>query len=365
MRTTSAINFYCRESKTTKDGYAPLECSVTISGQRKFLNLPMKFKPSEFNKRRPSQTIVEAMDLWRDRINGWMIEMMRERMVITAQSLREVIQQGGVNAYTVGRLFDDYLALLRKRIGVDLTETTYRKYELVAQKALSFADRDADVSTLTPSLIQTITADFRALYDASTAAGYLTRLKTFIKYGMDCGKIKINPFQGIKIQKPIKPIKYLTEEEVEKLQTLCLEPRLQRCLDLFLIQCGTGMAYTDLMDFKQEDLRMEGEHYYIHKERNKTGKPFTALVMPFAVPIIKHYITLPKISNQKYNKNLKSIDPKLTTHMGRRTYATMLVNRGVDINTVAAALGDNPQIASRYYAKVFDSTIVQTIAKAV
>ena len=364
MRTTSAINFYCRESKATKDGYAPLECSVTISGQRKFLNLPMKFRPSEFNKKKPSPTIIEAMDLWRDRINTYMIEMMKERMVITAQSLRTVIQKGGVNSYTVGQLFSDYLTLLRKRIGIDLKETTYRKYEIVAQKALKMAHTDADVSTLTPDLIQTIVSDIRANYDPSTAAGYCTRLKTFIKYGMDNGHIRINPFQGIKITKPQKPIKFLTEDEIKVLLQMNLEPRLQRVLDLFLISVGTGLAYTDLMDFKREDLRKEGEHYYICKQRNKTGKTFTALVMPFAVPIIFHYVTLPRISNQKYNKNLKSIDPRLTSHMGRRTYATMLVNRGVDMNTVAAALGDNPAIAAKYDAKVFDSTIVQQLQKA-
>jgi integrase len=119
------------------------------------------------------------------------------------------------------------------------------------------------------------------------------------------------------------------------------------------------MAYTDLMDFHRDDLRKEGEHYYISKSRNKTGKTFTAVVFPFAVPIILHYQTLPTISNQKYNKYLKEIDTRLTTHMGRRTYATMLANRGVDMSVVASALGDDVQVASRYYARVFTKTIIK------
>ena len=360
MRTTSAIQFYVRTSKASKDGYSPLECSVSICGQRKFVNLPMKFRAEEFNKKRPSKEILQALDLWRNRINGYMVQMLREGMVITAQTLREVIQQGGVNTYTVGRLFDDYLILLSKRVGIDLTAATYRKYQIVADKALKYIHRDADISSITPALIQTIAADFRALYDPSTTVGYLTKLKTFMKYGMDNGKIRVNPFQGVKIQRPLKPIKALTETELNGLLNKCCDSvRLQKVLDLFLIQCGTGMAYSDLMDFSPEDMKQEGDYYYICKQRNKTGKTFTALVMPFAVPIIQHYKTLPKISNQKLNKNLKLIDKRLTSHMGRRTYATLLVNNGVDMHIVAAALGDHPAMAAKYYAKVFDSTIIQ------
>ena len=284
--------------------------------------------------------------------------MLRENMVITAETLREVIQQGGVRTYTVGRLFDDYLILLRKRVGIDLKDTVYRKYELVAEKALKYVHRDADISKLTPHLIQTIISDWRGLYDPSSLCGMATRLKSFIRYGMDNGHITINPFQGIRLSKPVKPIKFLTEDEVMNLLALSLEPRLQRVLDLFLIQCGTGMAYADLCNFTLDDLRQVSDYQYISKERVKTGKTFTAIVFPWAVPIIKHYKTLPVISNQVYNRYLKEINSSLTSHMGRRTYATLLYNKKVSMDAVAAALGDNPQIAAKYYAKVFDTTIL-------
>lgn len=359
MRTTSSISFFCRESKVNRNGYAPLECSVTLSGQRKFLNLPMKFKPSDFNRKRPNQEIVEALDLWRSRINSYMVDMMKMGMVITSDSLRQVIQQGGVRAYTVGRLFDDYLRILQKRVGVDLKPTVYRKYELVAERALKFLNRDADVSTITPHMIKTIEVTWRAQFDPSTLVGYLTRLKTFITYGRDNGLITVNPFQGIRITKPVKPIKALTEEEVMNLLGMSLEPRLQRVLDLWLIQAGTGMSYSDLMDFEIGDLKKEGEYFYLSKMRNKTGRVFTALVLPFAEPIIFHYVTLPKISNQVYNRYLKEIDPRLTTHMGRRTYASILAARGCDMNVVSAALGDNLSTASKYYIKRYESQLVK------
>ena len=359
MRTTSSIQFYCRKSKANREGLSPLEVSVSISGQRKFLNLPMKFRSEDFNKRKPSPEIVEALDLWRNMITQYQIQMLKEGIPYTAGNLRTVIQNGGVKAYTVGDLFNDYLKILKSRVGIDLKESVYRKYELVAEKALTFCHKDEDVSFLTPHLIQTIISDWRRVYDPSTLCGYLTRLKTFCKFGMDNGYIKVNPFQGVKISKPIKPIKSLTEEEVKHLLTLNLDRRLQKVLDCFLAQCGSGVAYADLVNLTSDDLKQVGNFYYISKERVKTGKTFTAIVFPWAADIIFRYGKLPVPSNQVYNRYLKEIDQRLTTHMGRRTYATMLANKGVSMETVAVALGDNTQIAARYYARVFDSTVIQ------
>lgn len=326
----------------------------------------MRFKASEFNSKRPPEEIVEALDLWRTKINTYILDLMKDGRPLTADSLREVIQTGGVKAYTVGNLFDDYLRILKKRVGIDLKESVYRKYELTAHKALSFCRRDANVSVLTPSLIQTIICDLRAVYDPATVVGYVTRLKTFCKFALDNDRLKINPFQGVKISKPKKEIQYLTEEEVEKIYDyIPTTDRMRKIKDLFLIQIWTGMAYADLMTFTKDDLKTEGSHSYIKKKRVKTGNYFLAIVFPFAVPIINYYTSLPKISNQKYNKGLKELQKEvgltknLTTHLGRRTYATALINRGADITTVASALGDNPQVASQYYAKVFDKTILQ------
>lgn len=363
MRTTSSIQFYCRKSKAGKSGYAPLECAVTLSGQRKFLNLPVKFKP--FNKNKPPKEVLECMDLWRMRINDYLNQMLRFKMVITPVTLRQVVQQGGVRTMTCGKLFSDYLLLLQKRVEAkDLQPSVYRKYELCAEKCLNLIDKDADISSITPAVVKRFETYFKAQYDPATVVGYLTRLKTFLRYGWDNGYFPINPAQGLRVTKPVKPIKCLTEDEVMDLLGRSYTGTLQRVLDLFLIQCGTGLSYADLMDFSVEDLKKEGDFYYIQKTRKKTGRTFTAIVLPFAVPIIQHYKVMPRISNQKFNKHLKSISKTYTTHMGRRTYASILVARGVDMNVASAALGDNLATAAKYYIKRYDTQLIKEQIKA-
>ena len=372
MRTTSAIAFYCRESKKDRNGFAPIEISISVNGERKFLNLPQKFRPSEFNRKRPPQEIIEALDAWRTRINSYITQLLKNGIPLTTSNLRDTIRTGGVKSYTCLQLFRDYLYILSKRVGIDLTQQVYRKYEIVAERVLKFIDKDKEVSCIDNALIRNIVADWRSRYDASTTCGYYTKLKTFIRFGIDNGHIKVNPCQGIKVIKPVKPIQYLDEEELNILINARFEEnRLQKVLDCFLIQCSTGLSYADLANFVRTDLQKEGEVWYLSKKRVKTGHIFTAIVLNFGIPIIQRYFTLPLPSNQKMNAYLKEIGAavgikkNLTTHMGRRTYATYLANRNVSLDAVAAALGDNEKIASQYYAKVFESTIIKKLSTAI
>ena len=358
MRTTSSIQFYVRESKADRNGYAPLECSITICGERRFLNLPMKYRPQDFNSKKPPIEILEALDQWRSRINLYTTQMLKFGIALTPHNLRQIIREGGVKSYTVGRMLNDFLNIQRQRVGIEIKDTVYRKYELTAERVLEHISKDDDINKLTPQLVKKIELDWKTRFDISTACGYLTRFKAMTRFAQDNGKLEINPFVNTRIIKPEKPIKALNEGEVQQLLKLSLEPRLQRILDIFLIQCGTGMAYIDLLNFKAEDLKRIGDWYYISKERVKTGRTFTAVVLPFAIPIILHYQKLPVPTNQVYNRYLKEINSSLTSHMGRRTYATILYNRNASIETIASALGDNPTIALKYYAKIFPQTSI-------
>lgn len=62
MRTTLNISYYCRNSKKDKKGLAPVEASLIICGQRKFVNLPFKCDPEEFNKKSHIENGYKTLD---------------------------------------------------------------------------------------------------------------------------------------------------------------------------------------------------------------------------------------------------------------------------------------------------------------
>ena len=73
----------------------------------------------------------------------------------------------------------------------------------------------------------------------------------------------------------------------------------------------------------------------------------------------------------KYNQYLKvvaqtaGVDKPITTHWARHTGATMLLNAGVDMETVAKILGhSSTRITRSTYAKLLDDTVGREMEKA-
>lgn len=370
MRTTSSIQFYCRPSKANKMGLAPLEISISINGERKFINIPVKFNPEEFNKKRPSTEIVETVDVWRTKINLIMVDMLHNNIPLTTDNLRYYIQTGGVKSYTIEDLFNEYLDILKKRVPTSLSKGVYRKYELVKELFFTHIDYTRECSTITNSVIQSFYATLNGKYDQSTSAGYMTKLKSFITFGLDNDKLKINPFNGVKISKGKKDITYLVESEIRALYEARMDNKsLQQVLDCFIVMCGTGLSYIDLKCLKREDIMESNDVHYIHKNRIKTGEEYTSVIMPWAYEVIEKYDKLPVISNQKINTYLKTIgnilglSKNLHCHLARHTYATLLLNKGVQISTVSKSLGhSNIKMTSQFYAKVLTSTIIEEVS---
>ena len=107
-------------------------------------------------------------------------------------------------------------------------------------------------------------------------------------------------------------------------------------------------------------------------KRGKTGVEFTFMLLKPALAVLKEYgDKLPLLSNVKYNEYLKvvaqttGVDKPITTHWARHTGATMLLNAGVDMETVAKILGhSSTRITRSTYAKLLDDTVGREMEKA-
>ena len=103
-----------------------------------------------------------------------------------------------------------------------------------------------------------------------------------------------------------------------------------------------------------------------------TGIEFTFLLLKPAIAILhKYHGHLPLLSNVKYNQYLKvvaqtaGVDKPITTHWARHTGATMLLNAGVDMETVAKILGhSSTKITRSTYAKLLDDTVAKEMIRA-
>lgn len=371
VKSTFSTSYYCRDSKQNRQGLSPLELCININGKRLFVNLPSKFNPKEFNRKRRPQYIEDVLTQFRIKTNEVLSELMHNGLPITASTVREYMKTGGIKSKTLEDLCNDYLNVIKSRIGKSITPTVYKKYELVCNFLCSIFNKDKEVCSFNKENIVMAYEELKMKYLPSTSAGYMTKIKTIFTYAIDNGWLKTNPFSGIKIDKGESRVEFLTNEEINKIKQLDIVdyPRLEKVRDLMLFQASIGLAYIDLVLFDIEKIEVLNNTVVYANRRQKTNIEFTAVILPMGLQILKKYDgKLPLISNQKYNSYLKEIQKLagiktvITTHLLRKTYAHYMLNSGVRIETVARLLGHSNSLITQ---KIYCRKTTETIAKEI
>ncbi len=375
-RNTANVSFYCRESKKNKDGLAPIELSLVINRKRCYVQLPRKETPTAFQRQincKKDNDLKDYLRSIRIRLNEIETAFLRDGEALTAAALKDFFKTGGYVLYTIGDLFDDYMRILAKRVGVDLKPKTYRKYEIARDKFYKIIPPTEPVSAITHAVIMDYQASMNQYLDYVTTNGYCQRVKTVVQFGIDNGKIKVNPFSGIRLRKGEKSVQFLSEEEVEKIRTTDFHNEsLNKVRDLFVFQAASGLSYTDMAKLVPTDFQVtEDGQYYIHDKRNKTGVFYTAVILEQGVEILKKYdFKLPIIGNHKLNVYLKiirdlcGIDKPIFSHVARHTYATRCLNRGIRLEVVAKLLGHSTTRITQHYAKLLKKSILSEVEEA-
>lgn len=372
LRCTQSVSFYCRQSKQNKQGLAPLELSIVINGERAFIQLPVKFYPKDFAKKRKPTEIENIINQYRVKVNESICDLMQQGLPVTTTTLRNYLKTGGTKTNTLSTLVADFL----KSVKPHSTVNVYRKYELAMDEVLNVIGGDTEVTTINVGMCNKLYGELKQKFLPSTSLGYMTKAKALFTFAVDNGLMRFNPCSSIKVDRGTPNISYLTTDDLNKIKNLNLDDydRLDKVKDLLLFQCATGMAYADLVKFNSADVQVSNNGTYVYSNhRQKTGIEFTTVILPNGVEVLKKYNgQLPMISCQKYNVYLKEIQrlagisTTITSHLLRKTYATYLLNSGVNITAVSKALGhSNTTITQRCYAKTTNDFVVNEISKII
>lgn len=379
MNTSSSITFYCRKSRVNATGMASIEVCVTIAGEKMTSTLPRRCKPSEFRRQiqsRSQNPIKDYTTAIAEKIEDLKTKCFIEGRPFTKELLRTSIQYGFAEHHcTIEDIFSTFLKSQQKKVDAGLsTRKNYRKYEIVRDLFFSHAGIMADANALI--LRQHHIIDFNthllSVYDTTTVAGMMQKLKTVFLHALKNKMIQENPFMGFKICRKEKEVEFLTQEEVDRIRKAQMPTEgLEKIRDLFLFQCYTALSYCDMAALQPSDYKTnEYGHIYITGERLKTKVKFTAILFEDAITIAKKYdYRLPTISNQRYNTNLKiianicQITKPLHTHIGRHTSACYLLNKGLSLEVVARIMGHSTTKITRHYAKLLDTSVFDAVDK--
>jgi integrase/recombinase XerD len=281
-------------------------------------------------------------------------------------------------------LFDLYLEQCEQRCKVgDMAAPTVRKIRVWHNRIKAFVikryGKNAPISSIVPNdstaFVLFLKSEFEYSHNSTQMA--VAHFKRVLNFGIENEWILRNPFINLRRKFEDKKIEFLNESEIEKLEKInLLDERLRRVNDVFLFLIYTGLSFSDLQSLRKHHIHELGSgELYIFKERNKTKKTQTLYLNKKALAILAKYeddnycnqygFLVPILSNQKINANLKAIqaiagmDKRLTCHLARRTFATVVYEAGVDEKTLRAVMGHSSiAMTLKHYAKVSQKSVV-------
>ena len=210
-------------------------------------------------------------------------------------------------------------------------------------------------------------------FTQNTVGKHIQVLKTML-----CDvKVNINDYSQFKSFTEDTDTIYLNETELQQLKDTNLPPYLERVRDCFLLLAWTGSRYSDLDKIGKTDIK-DG---YITFRQQKTNNKVVIPLHPVVAEILEKYdYNLPEpITNQKFNEYIKeackrakinSIETMtrteggklitttfekhegVTSHTGRRSFATNMYKRGLQSYMIMSVTGHKTEKSFLKYIKV-------------
>ena len=206
----------------------------------------------------------------------------------------------------------------------------------------------------------------------STIYNYHKALRLFCNDAVADGFIDKSPYRDRRFtldRGETRNIPYLPEEKMKEIMSLELSGHLDKTRDLFVFQMFTGLSYADMQTFEIKRYRKENGVWVFNGNRKKTGEMYVSQLLKPAVEVLeKHNWVIPTISNAKYNQYLKEIGkmigvPNLHSHMGRSSFATLMLSKGCKIQNVAKMLGHTNIKQTQRYANVLAKDVLDDYAR--
>ena len=187
-------------------------------------------------------------------------------------------------------------------------------------------------------------------------------LKKYITRAHQEGLVARNVYQNYKIPPSREKRIFLNSDELDLLRAYKGHPRLERVRDVFLFMCLTGLAYSDMDQLSWSNVVSHEGRNFIIKNRQKTNITQTVPLFDEALKLMQLNTDgrriFSSISGQKINQYLKelaaicNIRKEITSHSARHTFATILLTRGVPLESVSTMLGHKNLKTTMIYGQI-------------
>lgn len=222
-------------------------------------------------------------------------------------------------------------------------------------------------------------------YSKSTVARKLATLRSFYKFLVRRRSLASNPVTAVKTPKQEKKLpKFLEYEDVQRLLNTPPADTWLGARDRAIMEVlySTGMRVSELVALNMDDVDFLGEVIHV---RGKGKKERISPIGATALQAIQHYIEFrnrrmendsnfdPRVLfankhgqrlstrsvRRKMDKYLKmaGLDPSISPHTLRHSFATHMINNGADLRSVQELLGHQSLSTTQVYTHLTTSRI--------
>lgn len=347
MKSTFKVLFYLKKGSEKKNGEVMIMARITIDGKLCQFSTKQSILPENWNiaagkaKGKDAGRINALLEDIKASLNNIYHEQQRRDNYVTAEKVKNEFLGHSEKHETILDLFKKHNDDVKQLVGISKTIATYRKYEVTRRHLTEFIQSkynisDIAINEITPMFITDFELYLRTTCKCSynTTAKFLQFFKRIILIARNNGILIGDPFANYKIRLEKVDRGYLSEDEIKIiLKKKMVSERLENVRDLFIFSCFTGLAYVDVANLTQENIRksFDGKLWIITK-RQKTNTDVNVPLLDIPKMILKKYKgklpngkVLPVISNQKLNAYLKEIadvcgiKKNLTFHLARHS----------------------------------------------
>jgi integrase/recombinase XerC len=228
-------------------------------------------------------------------------------------------------------------------------------------------------------------------YTKSTTARKLATLRSFYKFLIRKGSVSANPLSSIRTPKQEKRLpKCLDLEQVQKLLDAPGDNDLLACRDKAMLEVlySSGIRVSELVALEISDIDLEEG---VLRVRGKGRKDRLSPIGSQAIAAIKRYLDfraadsrlsierLPRLFLNKHGESLSTrsvrrkldkylsvagLDPGISPHTLRHSFATHLLNNGADLRSVQELLGHQSLSTTQVYTHLTTRKIKESYDSA-
>ncbi len=274
---------------------------------------------------------------------------------------------------------DSFLSFCKKELQKkDIKEATINNHKATFALLQKYEN---ETQTIT---FQSLTLDWLQLLDKyllsknmekSSIGRHHQTIRAYVNESIKKNKIdpKDYPYKHYAIKAQKADITHLNHEQLQQLQKLA-ENESNIYLNMFLLGCYTGLRFADIQNLEKSTIENQ-DYNYLRKKAQKTGKMtninITVLFEGMAEKIINSYEEMKpflQVSNVQINIKLKEIGQKIGVkdlhfHVSRHTFATQLLEKGLDIVSVQELMQHSDINTTRIYAKLVNQQLNNNLLK--